>query len=212
MAENFDARLREREATRELLREVLREILPELLRDALRPPEGAAPLVLESPPSRGGRDAKASEIPPGAWEAADDLRLRVLRQQPTNVIGREQWGPGRRAGRRLAWAREFDKLFAKDGRTPRQLKLVLDWVFGGDCSFVVHSPKALREKWDRITAVMQRNGHRGFEPEAPRFTPERVQQIVESTHRGSIWGSGKPQRQAVQARTPGLPDSGSGES
>jgi hypothetical protein len=136
-------------------------------KDLPAPPGAGFALSPPGSPDPGKRKAKpdrAAAVTPEAWKAADSLRSLILKAQPTNAIGREPWDPQKQTGRRFAWAVEFQKLFATDKRTTRELGEVLRWLFQaqtGDFQFVVHSPSALRSKWDRITAAMERDARAG---------------------------------------------------
>lgn len=57
-----------------------------------------------------------------------------------------------------SWAREIDRCLTIDGRGVAECREVIEWLFTAnlerEAQFVVHSAKALREKFDRIKAQM----------------------------------------------------------
>lgn len=109
-------------------------------------------------------EVRASRIPVRAWGAADYFRELVLAEFPTVALRTKRWEGER--GARLEWADALRLLVEKDERTWEDLHDTLVWLFKkqtGNARFVVQSPDALREKWDRITANRQpRQG--GFDP------------------------------------------------
>lgn len=157
-------------------------------------------------PEKRLRDPVAG-LSPEAWLAADTLRAQILNTQPSNAIGRKPWDTEKRTGTRLAWAKECQKLFSVDRRTTREFGDVLRWLFHGqtgDFAFVVHSPSALREKWDRITVAMNRPA-RGVGEEADnvlRFSPAAAKRIIEGPWPGPYGAPPLPRNKPVVVSDP----------
>jgi hypothetical protein len=113
-----------------------------------------------------------SRPPAEAFVFADELRRLVLEAQPTNALAGKPWGEN---GARLAWAKAIDAMHRRDARAWADIPPVLDWLFHrqvGDAKFVVHSPDALREKWDRIAAAMDKPQSRQRQLDEIRDRPE----------------------------------------
>lgn len=112
-----------------------------------------------TPKKQTGVRVSADRIPDRAWKAADYLREQVLKEQPTAAIRRQKWEPGQRDGLRLKWADTLRLLHEQDGRAWDEIAQVCYWLFHkqpAGVRFIVQSPDALREKWDRIQAVRTR--------------------------------------------------------
>lgn len=91
---------------------------------------------------------------PRALGAADYLRKNILAKWPTNALARKPWRPD--SATRLKWAEMMETVHSKDGRSWEEVAQVIAWLFDEQDAFVVQSPKALREKWDRIEAQRSR--------------------------------------------------------
>lgn len=97
---------------------------------------------------------KEKEVSPESLSATDALRNEIVSQQPGHKLARS-WT----ASQRSAWARSFDAINARDGRSWSDIDRVIHWLFHeqvGDARFVVQSPDSLRDKWDRIEAVRRK--------------------------------------------------------
>lgn len=91
---------------------------------------------------------------PEALAAADELRDAIVQQQPKHRLAK-----GWTATARRKWAAELDAMHRRDNRDWGDVSDVIHWVFHGqrsDFPFVVQSPSALAEKWDRIDAAKRR--------------------------------------------------------
>lgn len=113
---------------------------------------------LSTPAAKGKREKAAPEPPPPyAFRAADRMRSRVLGQWPGHALQHKAWTET--APTRVAWAREFRRMIEIDKRAMAEVGAVVVWLFEGqtgEARFVVQSPDALRKKYDRILAQMQR--------------------------------------------------------
>lgn len=101
---------------------------------------------------------KTDKIRPFCWRAADRFRDRVLSRYPTSVLAGRGWGGEK--GLRAKWANTFRLLVETDKRNSEEIGKVITWLFDAPNTFVVMSPDALREKWDRIVANMLREPQR----------------------------------------------------
>lgn len=93
-------------------------------------------------------------LPPEALEVADQLRDEIVGSQPTHKLSRS-WTETQRN----KWAAELVAMNRRDGRDWSSVRAVVRWLFHGQSSdypFVVQSPSALAEKWDRIEAARTR--------------------------------------------------------
>lgn len=98
---------------------------------------------------------RLSRQPARAIKAADHLRARILAQQPGHQLRTRRWNDD--DSLRATWADDVRKLVEIDRRSYEEIAKVIGWLFDrqtAECRFVVHSPGALRAKWDRIVAVM----------------------------------------------------------
>ena len=99
------------------------------------------------------RAEKIARMPARAWKAADYMRDLVLAEHPGAVIGSRDWTD---RTFRFRWADSIRVMVERDGRTYEQIAEALDWLFrrqpAGPHRYIVQSPDALREKWDRIEA------------------------------------------------------------
>jgi hypothetical protein len=116
-----------------------------------------------------GDNKEVREVPPECLKAADQLRNTIVAVQPTNRLAKA-WTSATRKN----WAESFDRLNRLDGRSWTDISLVIHWLFYeqvGDAKFVVQSPDALREKWDRIEGHRNRPKHGGaaVEPSQRRW-------------------------------------------
>jgi hypothetical protein len=93
-------------------------------------------------------------LPPEALEVADQLRAEIIGSQPTHKLSRS-WTETQRN----KWASELAAMNRRDGRDWPAVRAVVRWLFHGQSSdypFVVQSPSALAEKWDRIETARSR--------------------------------------------------------
>ena len=107
-------------------------------------PEGSPSARRPSPPS-----VEAEEL-------ADLLRQQLIAQKPDHVLAKaERWKTTR-----PTWSRELGAMLKADDRKPARAAALIRWLFGdqggSEFRFVVESPKALRQKWDRIDSAMSR--------------------------------------------------------
>ena len=128
---------------------------PDLAPDLALAPDQAPDLTVRGDTADIKRARARIEPPAEAYGLADHLRAQVLQEQPGNRLRQQPW-PG---ARRDAWARTLDLAHRRDGRSWDELREAIDWVFAqvGDIRFVVHSPAALREKFDRVQAAITRS-------------------------------------------------------
>ena len=105
-------------------------------------------------------------------EFADFLRKEILRSKPDHRIGRS-WS----AATRRTWALQLDRMARIDGRAWRRSAELVRWVASGcpgtQFEFVVESPRALREKWDRIDAAQQRAQRESKQQQQPQTAAQR---------------------------------------
>jgi hypothetical protein len=97
---------------------------------------------------------KEKEISSESLETADKLRAAIVAQQPNHKLAKDWTNASRRK-----WAEQLETLNLKDGRSWTDIALTIHWLFyeqTGDYKFVVQSPSALAEKWDRIEAQRKR--------------------------------------------------------
>jgi len=102
-----------------------------------------------------------------AYTLADYLRRRMLGAKPDHRIGRganseSKWPL---SAQRRKWAQSAARMHRIDGRDWRRSSELVAWVYGpanmeGECSYVVESMDALREKWDRLDAAARRSQRR----------------------------------------------------
>lgn len=105
-----------------------------------------------------------AEISRHAWAAADGLRTRILRFDPSNRLASRPWSG--ETGDRLAWAYQLDLMVRSDKRGWLEISAVMLWLFPdgvadpvhapGLSQFVIHSASAFREKFDRVRAAQLR--------------------------------------------------------
>jgi hypothetical protein len=151
---------------------------PEIYRTIVGDSE-ADTYILPSPESLSAEETpetrtKASRISPQAWKAADYLRAKILDENPEAAIGKRPWSAHKQTGLRLAWAEEFRTMKERDGRRFEDAKTLMDWLFGGQLSefkYVVHSPSALRAKWDRIVLARKKEA-------APKTAPPKPSSVM----------------------------------
>jgi hypothetical protein len=95
-------------------------------------------------------------VPVEAEQLADLLRQQLVAEKTDHILSRaERWRTTR-----TTWAEAMALMLRVDGRSPARAAALIRWVFGDQSGaekrFVVESPKALREKWDRIETAMNR--------------------------------------------------------
>lgn len=102
-------------------------------------------------PSASPRD---SFTPEGA-ELADQLRAHLLAEKPDHALSQ----PARWSRQRPGWAKQMSALLKADRRQLGRAKELLAWVFGdqggSEFRFRIESPKALRDKWDKVDLAMR---------------------------------------------------------
>lgn len=117
----------------------------------------------------------SKHIHPKAWNAADRLRAMLLKRDPAMAMRNWKWADD--SHHRVAWAEQFRLLTTKDGRTWDEVREVVVWLFEGQTpatpQFVVHSPEALRMKWDRIREAMRQQAARAAAPAPSKFADNR---------------------------------------
>lgn len=121
--------------------------------------------VREHPPKspQGDSQSKPKRQPkplhPKASALAEHLRGAILAEKPDHALGKPS---GWTDKRRKSWEKTCHHVLATDGRSFGRACELVDWVFGdqggSEARFVVESPKALRDKWDKIETAMQRKG------------------------------------------------------
>lgn len=100
-----------------------------------------------------------SKIPEMAWRYADRFRTRLLERWPTMALASRPWDGETKL--RTGWADTFRLLHERDRRPWEEIAETIKWLFDHpESNFVVQSPDALREKWDRIAAARE-NERRG---------------------------------------------------
>jgi hypothetical protein len=94
-----------------------------------------------------------------SFRLADVLRQKLVQEKPDHALVLEtRWKV-----LRPTWARELDVMLRRDKRSAKRAAEVLRWVFGeqeGEYRFVVESPKALRQKFDKLERAMARAAQR----------------------------------------------------
>lgn len=135
------------------------------------------------PPAKAVRKRiDADAIPDRAFAAADYLRGRVLNENKAAFVGRRPWDG--KAGLRLDWANGFRVLHRHvveamknadaavgDAEAWAEIAKTVKWIFTGQSTkarFIVESPDAVREKWDRIQAVRRNNRAKSDEESKPK--------------------------------------------
>lgn len=124
------------------------------------------------------------------------MRARIMRYQPSNVVGTKKWDG--QSGARLSWAHVFDLMARIDKRGWMEISEVIRWLFPDDSAdpvhapgiskFVILSPDSLREKWDNVRAAQVR-ARAGAQPRTPDGRPDR--QAERPTKRwGTDWDGG----------------------
>lgn len=150
-------------------------------------PSYAAPPAAAKPADkpRGRKRIDADKIPPRAWAAADYLRSQLIAEDATVWVSRQPWGIDQRTGARLAWADTFRKLNEIDGREWDDIARTVSWLFKQPPGprFIVQSPDALREKWDRIQATRRNQQAQAKQP------PGRGQVDNRPAQQFKKWGS-----------------------
>lgn len=109
---------------------------------------------------------KAALVPIRAWRAADYLRGQILAEDPKAAVGRQPWADDVQSGWRLGWANEIRLMVERDARTYEEIAETMKFVFYEQSpghKFVVQSPGALRDKWDRIQAVRRNQAEKTSE-------------------------------------------------
>lgn len=124
---------------------------------------------VETSDSQGQEKPDLRPLPLEAWQAADHLRDQILARWPENRLRTKAWKDGSPDRRR--WADALELLSRIDGRPWQDIRQTVDWLFSADNSFVVQSPKALREKWDRIQ--VQRGARNGSRPTTQPLSRDR---------------------------------------
>lgn len=87
-------------------------------------------------------------------KAADALRASIIAKQPGHQLAKA-WT----SATRKRWAADLTALHTSRSLPWIEIGLAVHWLFHeqvGDYQFVVQSPKALAEKWDRIDAARKR--------------------------------------------------------
>ncbi len=120
-----------------------------------------------------GSPAARAVVPPEAFDLADVLREHLVTEKPDHELGEDlAW-----ARKRPAWARAMAPLL-RAGREASRARALLAWVFGDqggtEFRFRVDSPKALREKWDRIETAMGRKVNGGRPSHGGGLTPMQI--------------------------------------
>jgi len=119
------------------------------------PPDGSlfGEPVVEVPKRRGPSDE--------AYALADHLRELLVRQKASAGLSPHELADARSwSAKRASWAREVEKLLRT--RDAVRARALLAWVFDGQDDVAakfrirVDSPQALREKWDRAEAGIER--------------------------------------------------------
>jgi len=129
------------------------------------PPSGSH--VAEKQDDKGKKTSKSKQPSTEAHTLADCLRRRMLGAKPDHRIGRGANSESRwpLSAQRRKWAQSADRMNRIDGRDWRRSSELVAWVYGpqnleGECSYVVESMDALREKWDRLDAAARRGQRR----------------------------------------------------
>lgn len=150
--------------------------------------------------SQTGPETVSEWVPPNPRPASSVQRpkKREESQPPAAALALAGWMyeslrstyPSIRPPNLKAWARDLDLLCRVDGRDERDVRACIEWLVGPNlkaaASFVVQSPKALRQKWDRIAAVRGRSNGRYLEPVSEAEMDRLRAEGIERTRRGGI--------------------------
>lgn len=105
-------------------------------------------------PAEEGSTCPTPEEPDDAVRLAHLLRDEIQRTHPKAKVPTD--------GKLGVWTQVLERMLRIDHREPAEVEASIRWLFGvnlrNEVSFVVLSPKALREKHDRIVVQMGRRG------------------------------------------------------
>ena len=94
----------------------------------------------------------------------DSLEMRMAKYMAKRI---KETYPGAKPPDLNKWCQTFNRLMRLDGRTPKEIGQVMEWVYQDDFwSTNIRSPDKLREKWDTLWLQMHRK-HKQDRPNKP---------------------------------------------